>query len=163
MDYKPGEEITLSAQRKKHMEKHRQEFSDFDATYERIPEIIAHPDYIGRHPNGQSLEYIKRIDGNVLVAVRLCDKLNVRILFVFFDSKLNLLLEPRICDIIYMRYFNEGGRGSRRTFGSERDAGLSPCRCLSNREVPLGAFLYSKDIISYKTAKSVLSKTKNCI
>ena len=56
LDYKPGEEITLSAQRKKHMEKHRQEFSDFDATYERIPEIIAHPDYIGRHPNGQSLE-----------------------------------------------------------------------------------------------------------
>ena len=58
LNYKPGEEITLSAQRKKHMEKHRQEFSDFDATYERIPEIIAHPDYIGRHPNGQSLEYI---------------------------------------------------------------------------------------------------------
>ena len=28
LDYKPGEEITLSAQRKKHMEKHRQEFSD---------------------------------------------------------------------------------------------------------------------------------------
>ena len=44
LDYKPGEEITLSAQRKKHMEKHRQEFSDFDAIYERIPEIIAHPD-----------------------------------------------------------------------------------------------------------------------
>lgn len=43
LNYKPGEEITLSAQRKKHMEKHRQEFSDFDATYERIPEIIAHP------------------------------------------------------------------------------------------------------------------------
>ena len=88
LDYKPGEEITLSAQRKKHMEKHRQEFSDFDATYERIPEIIAHPDYIGRHPNGQSLEYIKRIDGNVLVAVRLCDKLNVRTMFVIKDSKL---------------------------------------------------------------------------
>ena len=88
LDYKPGEEITLSAQRKKHMEKHRQEFSDFDATYERIPEIIAHPDYIGCHPNGQSLEYIKRIDGNVLVAVRLCDKLNVRTMFVIKDSKL---------------------------------------------------------------------------
>lgn len=63
LDYKPGEEITLSAQRKKHMEKHRQEFSDFDATYERI-------------------------DGNVLVAVRLCDKLNVRTMFVIKDSKL---------------------------------------------------------------------------
>lgn len=70
------------------MEKHRQEFRDFDATYERIPEIIAHPDYIGRHPNGRSLEYIKRIDGNVLVAVRLCDKLNVRTMFVIKDSKL---------------------------------------------------------------------------
>ena len=56
--------------------------------YERIPEIIAHPDYIGHHPNGQSLEYIKRIDGNVLVAVRLCDKLNVRTMFVIKDSKL---------------------------------------------------------------------------
>ena len=63
LNYKPGEEITLSAQRKKHMEKHRQEFSDFDATYERI-------------------------DGNVLVAVRLCDKLNVRTMFVIKDSKL---------------------------------------------------------------------------
>ncbi len=63
LDYKPGEEITLSAQRKKHMEKHRQEFSDFDATYERI-------------------------NGNVLVAVRLCDKLNVRTMFVIKDSKL---------------------------------------------------------------------------
>ena len=93
LDYKPGEEITLSAQRKKHMEKHRQEFSDFDATYERIPEIIAHPDYIGRHPNGQSLEYIKRIDGNVLVVVRLCDKLNVRTMFVVKDSKLKNYLK----------------------------------------------------------------------
>ena len=63
LDYNPGEDITLSAQRKKHMEKHRQEFSDFDATYERI-------------------------DGNVLVAVRLCDKLNVRTMFVIKDSKL---------------------------------------------------------------------------
>ena len=54
LDYKPGEDITQSAQRKKHMEKHRQEFSDFDAIYERIPEIIAHPDYIGHHPDGQS-------------------------------------------------------------------------------------------------------------
>ena len=88
LDYKPGEDITQSAQRKKHMEKHRQEFSDFDAIYERIPEIIAHPDYIGHHPDGQSLEYIKRIDGNVLVAVTLCDKLNVRTMFVIKDSKL---------------------------------------------------------------------------
>ena len=88
LDYNHGEKITLYAQNKKHKEKHRQEFSDFDAIYERIPEIIAHPDYIGHHPDGQSLEYIKRIDGNVLVAVTLCDKLNVRTMFVIKDSKL---------------------------------------------------------------------------
>lgn len=50
-----------------------------------------------------------------------------------------MLVELRKCDIIQLRSNNEGGRGSRRTFGSERDAGLSPCRCLSNQEVPLGA------------------------
>ena len=71
-----------------------------------------------------------------------------------------MLVELRKCDIIWIRNNNEGGRGSRRTFGSERDAGLSPCRCLSNQEVPLGAFLYSKDINSYKNTKSVLIKTK---
>lgn len=71
-----------------------------------------------------------------------------------------MLVELRKCDIIQLRSNNEGGRGSRRTFGSERDAGLSPCRCLSNQEVPLGAFLYSKDIISYKNTKSVFTKTR---
>ena len=71
-----------------------------------------------------------------------------------------MLVELRKCGIIQLRSNNEGGRGSRRTFGSERDAGLSPCRCLSNQEVPLGAFLYSKDIISYKNTKSVLIKTR---
>lgn len=71
-----------------------------------------------------------------------------------------MLVELRKCDIIQLRSNNEGGRGSRRTFGPERDAGLSPCRCLSNQEVPLGAFLYSKDIISYKNTKSVLTKTR---
>lgn len=74
-----------------------------------------------------------------------------------------MLVELRKCDIIQLRSNNEGGRGSRRTFGSERDAGLSPCRCLSNQEVPLGAFLYSKDIISYKNTKSVLTKNKKTV
>ena len=52
-----------------------------------------------------------------------------------------MLVERRKCDITWVRNNNESGRGSRRTFGSERDAGLSPCRCLSNQEVPFGAFL----------------------
>jgi hypothetical protein len=74
-----------------------------------------------------------------------------------------MLVELRKCDIIWIRNNNEGGRGSRRTFGSERDAGLSPCRCLSNREVPLGTFLYSKDINSYKNIENVLTKNEKTV
>lgn len=88
LDYELGEDIFLSPQRKRHMEKHRDEFSDFDGVFERISEIISSPDYVGQHPNGRSLEYIKKIDGNVLVAVRLSDKLNVRTMYVIKDSKL---------------------------------------------------------------------------
>ena len=51
-----------------------------------------------------------------------------------------MLVERRKCDITWVRNNNESGRGSRRTFGSERDAGLSPCRCLSTQEVPFGGF-----------------------
>ena len=74
-----------------------------------------------------------------------------------------MLVERRKCDITWVRNNNESGRGSRRTFGSEREAGLSSCRCLSNREVPLGAFLYSKDIESYKKTKSVLTKNEKTV
>ena len=85
------------------MEKHRSEFDDFDATFERIGEIIQSPDFVGRHPNGQSLEYVKRIDGNVLVAVRLSDKLTVRTMYVISETKLKIILrlaELKKCDII---------------------------------------------------------------
>lgn len=88
LDFEEGAEILLSPKRKKHMEKHRDEFSDFDATFERIDEIIQNPDFVGRHPNGQSLEYIKKIDGNVLVAVRLSDTLTVRTMYVIKETKL---------------------------------------------------------------------------
>lgn len=93
LEYEAGKEILLSPKRKKHMEKHRDEFADFDGTFERIDEIVQNPDYVGRHPNGQSLEYVKRIDGNVLVAVRLSDKLTVRTMYVIKDTKLENYLK----------------------------------------------------------------------
>ncbi len=88
LPYEEGTEILLSHKRKKHMKKHQDEFVDFNGTFDRINEIIQNPDYVGRHPNGQSLEYIKRIDGNVLVAVRLSEKLSVRTMYVIKDTKL---------------------------------------------------------------------------
>ena len=42
-------------------EKHVAEFSDFEKAYESIPEIIRDADYVGLHPNGDSLQYIKRL------------------------------------------------------------------------------------------------------
>lgn len=93
LDYEEGTLIKLSPKRKNHMEKHRDEFSDFDTTFERIDEIIANPDYVGQHPTGKSLEYIKKIDGNVLVAVRLSDKLTVRTMYVIKETKLKNYIE----------------------------------------------------------------------
>jgi hypothetical protein len=37
----------------------------------KIPEIIAHPDHIGKHPSKNSIEYIRRIDELFIVAVRI--------------------------------------------------------------------------------------------
>lgn len=88
LNHSEGAEIKLSLKRKNHMEKHRGEFADFDKTFDRIDEIILDPDYVGQHPNGRSLEYIKKIDGNVLVAVRLSKELTVRTMYVINDTKL---------------------------------------------------------------------------
>ena len=69
LEYEAGKEILLSPKRKKHMEKHRDEFADFDGTFERIDE------------------------GNVLVAVLLSDKLTVRTMYVIKDTKLENYLK----------------------------------------------------------------------
>lgn len=97
LDYEAGKEIYLSHKRRRHMRKHRDEFSDFDNVFSRIDEIIGDPDFVGLHPDGQSLQYIKKIDGNVLVAVRLGNDLDVRTMYVIRESKLqNYLNSGRI-------------------------------------------------------------------
>lgn len=85
--------IYLKSSRKKHMEKHRNEFNDFESTYNRIDEIIMNPDYVGIHPNGKSIEYIKIIEKTTLVAVRLDKKLTVRTMFPITKEKLQLYLK----------------------------------------------------------------------
>lgn len=83
------DDIFLNSKRKQHMKKHINEFSNFEDTYNKINLIISKPDYVGLHPNGKSIEYIKNIDGNVLVAVRIGDKLTVRTMYVITQNKLN--------------------------------------------------------------------------
>ena len=72
--------------------------------YESIPEIIRDADYVGLHPNGDSLQYIKKIDGNVyvLVAVSLgVEEGSVRTMYSITENKLNNYLASgrlRKCD-----------------------------------------------------------------
>ncbi len=69
----PGN-IILWQDRLKYIEKHK---SDFDSEEEfwthirQIPNIIKSPDYIGLHPNDNSIQYIKRINHIMLVGVRI--------------------------------------------------------------------------------------------
>lgn len=53
----------------KHMK--QEHGADFDAYGEEIPTILKSPDFIGVNPNDGSLQFIKKYDQNVLVAVRI--------------------------------------------------------------------------------------------
>jgi hypothetical protein len=57
-----------------HIEKHKGDFkseADFYKHIRKIPEIIKNPDYVGKHPTKGSIEYIKRLDELMIVAVRI--------------------------------------------------------------------------------------------
>lgn len=65
--------IVLGSDKIEYIMKHKTKFESEQSFYyhiESIPNIISHPDYIGLHPNGDSIEYIKKIDEIMLVAVR---------------------------------------------------------------------------------------------
>lgn len=86
--------IFLFENQKSHFEKHRDEFEDLEKVVEEIPNIISNPDYVGLHNNKNSVRYIKRLDNNVLVAVRLNNKnANVRTLYKITDDKIKKYLE----------------------------------------------------------------------
>ncbi|RYI30615.1 hypothetical protein EVU96_09370 [Bacillus infantis] len=85
--------IVIWKDRIKYIEKHISDFDSFDewkTHVEAIPEIVQNPDYVGVHPNGKSIEFIKKIDKNMLVAVRLTNKksLNFRSSYPITDEKL---------------------------------------------------------------------------
>lgn len=54
----------------KHIQRKRPD--DFIKYFQRIPEIISEPDYVGVHPGEpDSVEFVKVLDDDVLVAVKL--------------------------------------------------------------------------------------------
>lgn len=86
-------EIHVGRDRLKHFEKHKEEFINEDSyikSIENLPEIINTPNYIGIHPGGDGVEFIKRLDENVMVAVRIKagNTLWVRSIYPVTESRL---------------------------------------------------------------------------
>jgi hypothetical protein len=73
-------DIILWEDRFKYIEKHKGDFKSEQEFYyhiSQIPEIIENPDYVAKHPTTNSIEYIKRINELMLVAIRIRDKGNL--------------------------------------------------------------------------------------
>lgn len=72
------------------LKRYGNEFADFEGTYQKIPEIIQTPDYVGLHPDGKSNQFVKLLEEKTLVAVRLdANSGNVRTMYPLTDNKLN--------------------------------------------------------------------------
>ena len=90
-------DILISKDRIKYTLKHEPEFDSYEQykeCFEMIPDIIATPDYVAIHPNGESIEYIKQLSKLVLVAVRIKsgERLWVSSFFTISRAKLNLYI-----------------------------------------------------------------------
>jgi len=69
---------------------------EYERLVQQAPEIIAFPDYLGLHPTKQSIEFIKDIDGKIMVlAVRIRNYgvLWVKTIFPITQDKFNLYLQ----------------------------------------------------------------------
>ena len=89
------DKTVISEGLKKHILKHNHE--NVIGYFEEIPSIIKYPDYIGQNPreNGISLEYIKILGTNLLVAVKLDIKNDYFYVASFYgitDSKLKKMI-----------------------------------------------------------------------
>ncbi len=86
--------VIMWEDRLEHIKKHRMDFQDiyeFDDYVSQIPEIIKNPDYIGFKDKDNSLQFIKEMADNILVAVRVTNngELSFRTMFKITDSQLN--------------------------------------------------------------------------
>lgn len=80
--------IFIGATNERHMRAEHPE--DYCKYFDKIPEILSEPDYIGRHPVNSSIKFIKTYEEYVLVAVRVSGggKLFTRSIYVINTGKL---------------------------------------------------------------------------
>lgn len=86
--------IVMWSERLEHIEKHKNNFSNeetFNKYVDMIPHIIENPDVIGIREKDSSIQFIKEMDDNVLVAIRLNTKgnLSFRTMYPITDSQKN--------------------------------------------------------------------------
>ncbi|MDD9147359.1 PBECR2 nuclease fold domain-containing protein [Sporolactobacillus sp. CQH2019] len=92
-------DILLWKDRIRYIDKHKSDFTsdeEFKKHVEAIPDIVQNPDYVGIHPKGESIEFIKKIDRLMLVAVRLnlkSDVLKFRSAYPIKQSQLESYLK----------------------------------------------------------------------
>lgn len=85
--------IVIGKDKLKYIEKHKHKFKNNDEYIrhiESLPDIIENPDFVGLHPSGDSIEYIKQIDEILLIAVRIRNqgKLWIKSVFPITKDKL---------------------------------------------------------------------------
>ena len=91
--------VTFFGTKLKHVRKHQSEFDvqdEFESTILNVDSIIQTPDYIGIHPTNGSVQFVKRKNELVLVAVQFDtnrNKLEFKTLFCITESKLNRYIE----------------------------------------------------------------------
>ncbi|MFW6229882.1 MAG: PBECR2 nuclease fold domain-containing protein [Halanaerobium sp.] len=86
-------DIYIGGTNKKHIrKKHKKEF---DKYLDKLPEIINNPTYVGVYPSQGGIEFIKKYEDNVMVAVRASKKdvLYVRSVYCITEDKVERYLE----------------------------------------------------------------------
>lgn len=84
---KPGTPIYIGQTNIEHIK--REHPDAFEKYFDKLPEIIESPDYVAKHPNKDSIEFIKIYEDHVLVAVRVSQHgvLYARTLFIMSKAK----------------------------------------------------------------------------
>ncbi|HAN09654.1 MAG TPA: hypothetical protein DCP90_03470 [Clostridiales bacterium] len=87
----PADDISMYHGFKKHVKKKHPHCEKYIF---KISDIISNPDYIGVHPNEpNSIELVKRLDKNILVAITLSEDIGTKYLYA---SSLYDISEPKL-------------------------------------------------------------------
>ncbi len=90
-----GKTIVLYDDRVKHIEKHKNEFvkDTLKDVIKDLPNIVATPDFLSVDEHKKGIQIIKKINDNILIAVRLSNssELKIKSLYPISNAKYNRL------------------------------------------------------------------------